>query len=901
MALKLEDLDYQTDAVAAVVQALEGQVRNTFERANLFGIHANVIDLAPVQLRENMRRVIAANGITEQDAHLSDDRDICIEMETGTGKTLVYLRTAYELHKAYGLTKFIILVPSVPIREGVLASFEDFGEALEQRYGFKVTSFEYDSAKVVRLKSFIEDPRPQVMVMTIQAFNADDRIINQAGRDDSYNGKTFLQALGDCRPILIMDEPQEGMDTENAVARIATLNPQFRLRYSATHKVIKNRLYRLTPADAYAQNLVKRIEVLSVVEKNDEATLKIELADVKLGTGKDKSAAPQAKLKLWRKMATGKFEWRDTNWLKDGDNLADKSDNVSYRDFTIERIWKSLNDGQFHVKFRNGFELVKRERGGDYAGIFRVQLHYLIRQHFKKKDALIPKGIKPLSLVFIDKVENFMGDTPVIRNLFREEYAKAHRVVYGTDATPEQIEDVQGYYFARTGQGNFTDSEAAMAKNKAIFDEILRDKKELLRIGNPREFIFTHSALGVGWDNPNVFNIATLNVAYDENRKRQEIGRGLRICRDQSGRRVYDPLDVKEGEEINLLTVVPNESYDTFARDYQEQIKDAYGDPSKGSPLRKKHKGEDAKNVIRRTARYDSDEFKRFWERLAKKTDYTVAFDEDALVRRAIETLDAIAVGQYQAEVTLTRVKSLAGEEIEGEYVGGEVEALRPEFARLDLVEELSENTGLAYPTVFRIVSGMTNLSAAVANPVRFLAAASAAVKQVEVEEMVRTLSYRPTGESIPLSELLPTIETYFPVEPTPARGVYDGVAYESAPEHNFARAAEQDGEVICFLKLPSCYRIPTPVGNYYEPDFGLVLKRRKLKTPDEQEYYFVVETKGTNNITDPRGLTEVERLKIRCAVKHFEALGIEARLEYVPYAAPVKDYHADFKPKVPQ
>lgn len=901
MALRLEDLDYQSVAVAAVVQAFEGQVRNTFERANLFGIHANVVDLTPEQLRENMRRVIAANGISEEDAQLSDVRDICIEMETGTGKTLVYLRTAYELHKAYGLTKFIILVPSVPIREGVLASLDDFGEALEQRYGFKITPCEYDSAKVTRLKSFIEDSRPQVMVMTIQAFNADDRIINQAGRDDAYNGKTFLQALGDCRPILIMDEPQEGMDTPNAVARIATLNPQFRLRYSATHKAVKNRLYRLTPADAYAQNLVKKIEVLSVVETNDEATLKIELSEVKLGTGKAKTTAPQAKLKLWRKMASGRFEWKDSNWLKVGDNLADKSDNVSYRDFTVERIWKSLNDGQFRVKFRNGVEIVKSQRGGDYTGLFRVQLQYLIRQHFKRKDALIPKGIKPLALVFIDKVENFMGDTPVIRDLFREEYAKAHRDYYGLDATPEQVEDVQGFYFAKTGQGSFTDNEAAMAKNKAIFDEILRDKDELLRIGNPREFIFSHSALGVGWDNPNVFSIATLNVAYDENRKRQEIGRGLRICRNQDGLRVYDAPDTKEGEEINLLTVVPNETYDTFAREYQEQILEAYGDPSKGNPLRRKHKGEDARNVLVRTARFESEEFKRFWERLARKTDYTVAFDEATLVARATEALDSIAVGTYQAEVTLTRMKSLRGQRIEGEYLGGEVENLRPDFARLDLIEELSENTGLAYPTVFAIISGMSNLAAPVANPVRFLAAASTAVKHIQAEEMVRTLSYHPTGESIPLSELLPTIETYFPVEPTPARGVYDGVAYESAPEHAFTKAAEQDGEVICFLKLPSCYRIPTPVGNYYEPDFGLVLKRGRLKTPDEEEYYFVVETKGTNNINDPRGLTEVERLKIKCAMKHFEALGIEAKLEYVPYAAPVKDYQSDFKLKVPR
>jgi type III restriction enzyme len=236
MQIHLEDLEYQRRAVEAVVAALDGQVRNTFERANLFGIHANVIDLTPEQILDNKRRIIAENGISEDEARLSVDADICIEMETGTGKTLVYLRTIYELHRAYGLTKFVILVPSVPIKEGVLQTLGDFGVALADIYGLSPTVFEYDSDKLVRLRSFIEDPRPQIMVMTIQSLNADDRIINQPGRDDSYEGLTFLQALGKCRPVVIMDEPQEGMDTDNAVARLAALNPLVRLRYSATHK-----------------------------------------------------------------------------------------------------------------------------------------------------------------------------------------------------------------------------------------------------------------------------------------------------------------------------------------------------------------------------------------------------------------------------------------------------------------------------------------------------------------------------------------------------------------------------------------------------------------------------------------------------------------------------------------
>ena len=184
-----------------------------------------------------------------------------------------------------------------------------------------------------------------------------------------------------------------------------------------------------------------------------------------------------------------------------------------------------------------------------------------------------------------------------IRVLFREEYAAVYREFHGADPTPQQIVAVQGYYFAKTGGNEYTDSENAMLKNKKIFDEILRDKEALLDLGNPREFIFSHSALGVGWDNPNIFNIATLNESYSDVKKRQELGRGLRICRNQAGQRVYDPEGVKEGEETNLLTVVPNETYETFAAQYQEQIKEIYGTTAAGSALRKKHKGRDAKDA----------------------------------------------------------------------------------------------------------------------------------------------------------------------------------------------------------------------------------------------------------------------------------------------------------------
>lgn len=895
MQIQLEDLEYQRRAIAAVVGVLDGQIPNSFDNSNLFGIQANITDLTPAQVEANKKKIISENGVAEADAKLSPDNDICIEMETGTGKTLVYFRTIYGLYQKYRLTKFIILVPSIAIKEGVLNTFKDFKNQLANNYGFTPACFEYDSGKPARLRTFIEDTQPQIMVMTIQSITAEDRIINQKNRDDSFLGLTYLEALGKCQPVIIMDEPQEGMDTDAAVARLATLNPLAKLRYSATHKVVKNLLFRLTPFDAYQNGMVKKIEVLSVAEKNDEATFKIEFVNVQTKSG----AQPKAKLNVWRKNGDG-FKWKETNWLVPGDNLADKSGNISYRDYTVERIWKSLHDHKFHLKFTNGIELIQAERAADFTGLFRQQLQWLIRRHFEKKKFLTPKGIKCLSLIFIDRVDSYVKDDGIIKKLFREEYAAIHRELLGIVPTPGQIDAVQGYYFAKTGSDEYTDSENSMLKNKEIFDRILREKDQLLTFDDPIEFIFSHSALGVGWDNPNIFNIATLNQSYSDIKKRQELGRGLRICRNQLGQRIYEAEGTKEGDEINLLTVIPNETYETFVTQYQEQIKEIYGDAAAGSQLRKKHKGRDAKNKINRTKLSESKSFLTFWEKLARKTDYTVVFREDEIVKRAVEALNKLVVGDYEAEIVLTRIKSIALTGIASDELGRETEKLRASFTPLDLIEEISENTALSYPTAAKIVAGLDNFSAIAKNPPKFLAQANALIRAIELDEMMRSLSYHPTGESLPLAALLPVIETYFPIEPTPQRGVYDGVAYQSTPERSFTQGAENDNEVICFLKLPDCYEIPTPVGQCYRPDFGLVLKRKNLTSHAEAEYYFVIEVKSTNNLDDAKALTETERMKIRCAMKHFEAIKIEAKLSYVPYVAPVKDYRADFKPKVP-
>lgn len=891
MQLKLEELPYQQQAITAVVRLFEGQERNTFDNATDEGIRFNYLRLSPEHLAANTRAVADANGISSENLKAHAEPDFCVEMETGTGKTLVYLKTIFELYKEYGFAKFIILVPSVAIREGVLSSFATFAAQLEAIYGFRPDCFEYDSSRLHKVSTFIEAQHPQIMVMTLQSFNSEERILNQTQREDLFANLPFIAALGRTRPIILMDEPQEGMDTANAVARIASLTPLCKLRYSATHKVMRNLVYRLTPFDSYRQGLVKKIEVLSVAEKNDEATLKIEVEEIR--TFKD-GREPQAKLLVWRYSTTkNAYEYKATPWLKVGDDLEAKSGNVSYRGFRISRIGKGLRGRNFKVHFANGTELVEKERSRDFAGIFGEQLHWLIDTHFRKREKLRAKGIKCLSLIFIDRVDNYVREDGLIRALFVDKYRQLHQEHFGRLPTEEDITAAQGYYFALTGKGEYTDNERSMIGNKELFDLILSDKGKLLALDNPVEFIFSHSALGVGWDNPNIFNIATLNNSYSEIKKRQEIGRGLRICVNSKGERVYDPAEVDEEDEVNLLTVIPNETYETFVTQYQQEIVDIYGTAAAGAETRHKHKGQDRsrKTLKRNESHFNSPAFREFWRRLSKRTDYTVAFDEEALVTRAAEALNLITTREYEAEITLDRITSLEQAGVVHERIGSETARLKAHFAPLDLVEELSENTALAYPTVFKIVSRLSNLDALVRNPPLFLQEATIQIRRIELDEMLRQLTYTPSGQSFPIEDFeVQLVRHSDRIQATPQRGLYDGIVFDSDIEKAFAATADGDPEVVCFLKLPAFYSIATPIGTY-NPDFGVVLKKGGIRG-ESDDYYFVIETKGTNDLGDTKALTDNEIYKIKCAIQHFAALGVEAR---VNYHAPVKDY-ASFK-----
>ncbi len=908
MELQLENLKYQDTAIQSVIKVFDGIEKNTFDNACIEGIRSNFCKLTAKQLTDNIKAIAKENGIDDEIAKYSADNDLCIEMETGTGKTLVYIKTIYELHKHYAFTKFIILVPSIAIRQGTLGTFKTFEKQLESIYGFKVQAFDYDSKKLNKVTNFIEEQHPQLMIMTTGAFSSDDRILNRTQREDLFNNLPYIDAIAKVRPFIFMDEPQEGMDSDNMVERLKTLSanerkerystkenerektifktldPLFKIRYSATHKTVKNLLYRLTPYDSYKQGLVKKIEVLTVTEKNDEATIKIELTETQNG-----ASEPKAKVKAW-KLKAGKFVFEETSWLKVGDNLGEKTNNPSYLNYKVERINKSLKTQKWSITFTNGVELFEKQASGNVENIWALQLEWLIHRHFAKSQKLQPKGIKVLSLVFIDKVSNYMGEDPKIKNLFVEKY-KAIYPEYndGKVPTAQHIHELQGYYFAQNAKGEFSDNEGGLKEQKKIYELILQKKDELLTIGNAIEFVFSHSALGVGWDNPNVFNIATLNTAYSEIRKRQEIGRGLRICVNQQGQRVYDALNTEDADRVNQLTIIPNETYETFVTQYQKEIKDVYGTTSAGAGMSHTHKGTPQNEVsFKRNTNTSIDEaFKRFWKSLAKKTDYVIAFDEENLIAKATEQINRITISDYVAEVSSRNIGTITEEGIEDSFGGTETYKLKAKFTPLDLVEELSENTGLSYTTLFKIVNNITNLDHIIKNPPQYIHAAAGIIRNIELDEMLRGLDYHLTGEDFPFSfnDFVRNVSKSDYVE-TPNRGVFDKMLIDSNVEYNFAKASDNQPDIVCFLKLPSWYKIKTPIGEY-EPDFGLAMKRKSLKTGDETEYYFVIETKGTNDINDKKALTESEVYKIKCAMKHFETLGVE-----VHYKAPVKEYH---------
>ena len=576
MKLKFKNQTFQTDAVNAVVDLFIGQekTQSTFsvmdDRQTTFLNElgqGNALYIDQETLTANMHAVQKRNSLPLTD--IAGNMQFCIEMETGTGKTYVYTKTIFELHRKYGFTKFVIVVPSVAIREGVYKSFQVTQEHFGLRYdNVPCRYFIYSSAKLSDVRQFATSSNIEVMIINIDAFKKAENIINQA--QDRLNGETAMGFIQNTHPIVIIDEPQSVDNTPKAKEAIATLNPLCVLRYSATHREKINLLYRLTPVDAYQMGLVKQIAVSSnqVAGGFNQAYVRL------LSVSNEKGF--KAKVELDVKGKTGVVT-RKTATIKPGDDLFLLSGQRDlYEGYTVAGI--DCTPGYEHIEFGNTQEVAMGKSIGDVDEniIKKAQIRRTIETHLEKELRYLDKGIKVLSLFFIDKVDKYRhedGTPGIYATMFEECYQElmAKPKYAALQARfPSDVSKVHNGYFSQDKKGRLKDTKGDTQADDDTYNTIMRDKEWLLSFDCPLRFIFSHSALREGWDNPNVFQVCTLIDQKSVFTCRQKVGRGLRLCVNQDGERIED-------KNINVLHVMANESFAEFASTLQKEIEDETG------------------------------------------------------------------------------------------------------------------------------------------------------------------------------------------------------------------------------------------------------------------------------------------------------------------------------------
>jgi len=850
--------DFQLDAINAAVDLFKGQPAGAsdfaYSKASSVGgtflsVVANNLILDEETILKNLQTIQHKNGIEE--SKTLDGFHFSIEMETGTGKTYVYLRTIHELHKQYGFKKFIIVVPSLAIKEGVLKNLEITKEHFDILYEKPVMNcFEFDPKKRSVSKNFATTNSLQIMVMNIDQFTRPGNIFYQ--QSDWGVPAEFIKAT---RPIVIVDEPQN-METDIRRNAISNLNPLCTLRYSATHTVKYNEIYRLDPVSAYDKGLVKRIEVDGITEAENFNQAYIEVKSIR--PLKNKIVA---KLKIDSNAKEGVIK-KDVN-VTIGDDLFEKSNKRQlYKEgFIVSEIDRDS------ITFNNGLVLnLGQKQGGLTDEIMKYEIESTIKNHFEKEKRLKAKGIKVLSLFFIDRVANYRGyenDNTIkgkIALWFEELYERIRKEDRFKGVLEFRPEQVHNGYFAQDKKGNWKDSNEGRdtQDDDSAYQLIMKDKERLLDINEPLRFIFSHSALREGWDNPNVFQICTLNETQSTLKKRQEIGRGLRLPVNQDGLRIFD-------ESINVLTVTANQHYEEFASQLQAEIEDECGVRFDGGRIKDKNK----KKHIKANKNLVLDEnFKALWEKIKHKTRYSIDYDTGELIKRAAKRIKDIVISKpklvrSKADILMDKDSIRAG--------FTKAQEARELFAEINIIPDvlsyIQSKTRLTRDSICRILIESGRIDDVFVNPQQFMDKACAEINSVLNEMIVDGVKYEKiAGEYwdqmlFDDNELYSYLDDLFKVT-KPEKTVYDYIEVDSKIEREFANACEARDDIRFYFKLPFWFKIQTPIGEY-TPDWALVYE-------GDKRVYFVAETKGTDDINDP-SLSTGERHKILCGKKHFE------------------------------
>ena len=993
MKFKFKIQQYQTDAVENTVAVFQGQPSHTLStyRRDLgtyrdqritykeeeIGYGNYRLELDKQTMLQNIRFVQNLYDITPSETLAKGVApvNLDIEMETGTGKTYVYIKTMFELNKQYGWSKFIVVVPSIAIREGVAKSFTMLEEHFMELYGKKARWFVYDSSNLQQLDSFSSDSGLCVMIINTQAFAAsmkeggrskESRIIYS--KRDEFGSRRPIDVIAANNPIVIMDEPQK-MEGDATQAGIKRFNPLFVLNYSATHKTKHDTVYALDALDAYRQQLVKRIHVKGFELKNLRGTSGYMYLDsIELSPKRP----PMARIEIETKTASGTI-MRKTKIFGTGDSLREESGLAEYEGFTLSEI-----NAKGYVTFLNGVMLRRGEVIGDTSELTmqRVQIRETIKSHFEKERQLFKRGIKCLSLFFIDEVAKYKSYDEegnevkgVFQKIFEEEYARLvseEFQIWDEDYneylrrfTPQEVH--RGYFSIDKKTNRVIDGKVekktGLSDDISAYDLILKNKERLLSFDEPTRFIFSHSALREGWDNPNVFQISTLRHSNSTTAKRQEVGRGLRLCVDKNGVRMDKELLGEDVHEVNKLTVIANESYADFTSALQKETREvsreraakatvAYftgkqikigedihtideseasriiiyledngyidGDkhitpeyreaitngsvaplPPKLQPIAEgvtrlinsifDPKALDDMVVEEKTTipenklneNFSKEEFQALWKEINHQYVYTVSYDSDELIEKAILHINA------ELDVKQLRYIMVEGTQDEKQVTEfGDTRSQSHQLTdvctstvRYDLVGDIAKGANLTRRTVVKILQGIkeSKLYLFKNNPEEFIRKVISIIKEQKSTMIVETIHYNMTEGKYDSNIFTVKSKMDFDKAYEAKKHITDYVFSDSKGERQFAHDLDEAKEVVVYAKLPRTFHIPTPVGNY-APDWAIAMEVDGIK-----HIFFIAETKGSMSSMD---LTKIELAKIECAEKLFNSIST-AKVKY--------------------
>lgn len=902
MKFRFEDQPHQAAAIAAVTDLFEGALRMpddvlAGQAAGSDGHSGFTLDAG--HLADNLARITERESVAKQnDLVLLESQDLqgedrsfpnfSVEMETGTGKTYVYIATALRLAEIYGLRKFVILVHSVAIRAGVVKTFEQTAS----HFSTKFPGISYNWGVLGEGSGLDDFTEPsgtvQFLVASVQAIDKPDSnsVYQEAEQprlwNESGNG---ISGIASARPVVLIDEPQN-MTTDLRRKAIATLNPLVALRYSATHRELFNLVHRLGPKAASEAGLVKRVSVKGIVAGDSGKPY--------LLVKKIRSVRKRLMAEVVINRAGKSGQVRTDAVLQNSSDLFVESEGLdAYRGMVVNRFERKPD----RIIFDDGTEVrAGQEIGVDRLSVWSDQIRHTIRQHLARQDQINSTGrtVKVLSLFFVERVADYVGETAdlptLFDRLFREEWVHAGRV----EADCPDPESLRVHYFPSTKTGIYKDTRgnASDAEFEArAYEEIITNKELILTRDNPRAFIFSHSALREGWDNPNVFQVGFLRHTQSELERRQQIGRGLRLPVDEDGRRVFDPATCR-------LTLVVDESFAAFREGLNNEYL-ADGGSGNGDDGPEPDNADNEITVRRREDKFESPEFSALWKHIRYKARYRVNLDP-AMLPDAVagsEILDDVAYLARRANVLQTADLEY---DDEGQVITGDNVVSEDQGESLDIVGQrlpdpirLVEDQLLATkyplqltrPTIVAILSALPLRvrRRAIDDPDRWARIVANAIRTTTIEEMVKHIGYEPLpdgeswdaevvfieAETVNPPPVIPEIDPSYGVVPAPADGanLFDATIYDSHVERSFSALLENDREhVKLFTKLPRRFRVRTPVGEY-SPDWAIVYDESGT-----QRLYLVRETKDTSNLKD---LEWDEAMRIRFAKRHFESAPI--------------------------